>query len=275
MELYCEDALRFLIESLRRSPVAFERGDHPASFDIWIPKVVEAFLRASSVESGGNPEYSHREEFAPVWTAFYDAAWQLCQRGIFRLALKRPQGMGSHALPLGDGYSLTESGRGWLRRAEPQYFPTEPSRYVGVLERPARILGAGFLQRAAEAAGCYETANYLACCAMCGAAAESILLSIAIAKTENSGLVRRTYMKRDGRRSVTRLIFGTQGSSALEARFLTGLNLLSYWRDEAAHGQYSTIVALESYDALGRLLHLSNLAWDHWTDLTGKPRPED
>ena len=71
-----------------------------------------------------------------------------------------------------------------------------------------------------------------------------------------------------------RLIFGPRGSFVLEARFLTGFNLLSYWRDEAAHGQYSTIVALEAHDALGRLLHLSYLAWDHWTELTGKPRPQ-
>jgi hypothetical protein len=274
MELHCEDALRFLIEGLRRNSEAFARGDRPPSYDIWIPNVVDAFLRSASVESGGDPEYLHREEFSAVWIAFYDAAWQMCRTGIFRLALKRPEGMGSHMLPLGDGYSLTTVGRDWLRRAEPQYFPTEPSRYVGVLERPAKILGDGFLQRAAEAAGCNETGNYLACCAMCGAAAESVLLSIAIAKTERPDIVLATYMKRDGRRNVMKLIFGPHGSSALEARFLTGFNLLSYWRDEAAHGQYSTIVALEAHDALGRLLHLSYLAWDHWTELTGKPLPQ-
>jgi hypothetical protein len=26
---------------------------------------------------------------------------------------------------------------------------------------------------------------------------------------------------------------------------------------------------------MGRLLHLSNLAWDNWTELTGKERPAD
>jgi hypothetical protein len=42
--------------------------------------------------------------------------------------------------------------------------------------------GDGFAQRAAEASRCHRTTNYLACCVMAGAAAESILLAVAIAK---------------------------------------------------------------------------------------------
>jgi hypothetical protein len=173
---------------------------------------------------------------------------------------------------LGDGYSVTASGAEWLRHAPDRYFPTERSRYVSVLERPSRVLGDGFLQRAGEAAGCYEAGNYLACCAMSGAAAESVLLALAIAKTEDTGRVLRTYSNRDGRRNLVKILFGPPGSSALQARFETGFNLLSYWRDEAAHGKASTLDELEANDALGRLLHLSNLAWDNWSELTGKQR---
>jgi hypothetical protein len=185
----------------------------------------------------------------------------------------RAEGRGTNSLPLGDGYSLTDAGRNWLRNAAGRYIPTAPDRYVRVLRKPALVLGGGFLQRAAEAAGCYNAVNYLACCAMCGAAAEAALLAIAAAKTDDIELVLRKYRQHDGRRNVMRLIFDSP-DSPLARRFRTGFELLSYWRDEASHGQESAIEELEAYDAMGRLLYLSRLAWDNWTELTGKARPE-
>ena len=105
---------------------------------------------------------------------------------------------------------------------------------------------------------------------MCGAAAESTLLAIAIAKTGDSELVLNKYERSGGREKVTRLIFGQPGASSLERRFRTGFELLTYWRDEAAHGRESAIEELEAYDAMGRLLYLARLAWDNWTELTRK-----
>src|SRR6266849_537898 len=201
MELHYEDALKFLVESLGRSPNAFSPGGVPPSYDVWIPRCVAQFLVASSVDTRGDPEFSHRSEFEKVWTAFYDAAWQLCRRGIFRLSQTRPEGMGTSYGPLGDGYAVTEAGREWLKTAQLRYFPSEPGRYVQVLQQPARVLGDGFLQRAGEAAGCHDFGNYLACCAMCGAAAESALLAIASQKTGDEDSVLKTYNKRDGRRN--------------------------------------------------------------------------
>src|SRR5208283_1226627 len=64
------------------------------------------------------------------------------------------------------------------------------------------------LQRATEAAKCHQFGNYLACCAMCGAAAESALLAIAIAKTSNEESVLREYRSGGGRQKVMAKIFG-------------------------------------------------------------------
>jgi hypothetical protein len=63
--------------------------------------------------------------------------------------------------------------------------PNRARRYLESLENPGKVLGAGFLQRAGEAAGCHAYDNHLACGAMCGAAAESALLAIANAKTDD------------------------------------------------------------------------------------------
>src|SRR5262249_9747378 len=151
------------------------------------------FLRANAVEDRGDPEFCHREEFNNVWSAFYDAAWELCRRGIFRLGMRRPEGVSITWGTLGDGYSLTSQGREWLNETDGKYFPTDPTRYEEALTRPARVLGAAFLQRSAEAAKCHQFGNYLACCTMCGAAAESILLAIAIGKTDDEELVLKLY----------------------------------------------------------------------------------
>jgi hypothetical protein len=272
MDLHHEDALKFLMETLAGNAEAFVHDGRPPSYDVWLPNAVGKFLRAIPIDFRGDPEFFHRPEFESVWLAFYDAAWQLCRRGIFRLSQKRPEGRGSGAGPLGDGYSITRSGAEWLKNSTLRYFPTAPARYVSVLAKPAKVLGEGFLQRGQEAADCYESENHLAACAMCGAAAESVLLAIAVAKVADEGEVLKRYKQSDGRRNVMRLIFDPSKQSLLERRLQTGFNLLAYWRDETAHGRFSTIGNLEAYDALGRLLHLSFLAWDNWQELTGRRR---
>lgn len=181
-----------------------------------------------------------------------------------------PEGQGSGWGPPGDGFALTTAGREWLKHAAEAYFPTDPGRYVKTLEKPGRLLGDGFLQRAGEAASSHMSGNYLACCAMCGAAAESVLLAIAICKTEDEAKVLDAYGQRDGRRKVMRMIFDNPSLTTLGSRFETGFNLLTYWRDDAAHGRFSTISELEAYDALGRLLRLASLTGENWTQLTGR-----
>lgn len=68
----------------------------------------------------------------------------------------------------------------------------------------ASNLGAGFVQRASEAGQCHNFGAYLACCAMCGAAAESILLSVAVAKMRDEGAVLSLYRATGGRRKTSR-----------------------------------------------------------------------
>jgi hypothetical protein len=50
------------------------------------------------------------------------------------------------------------------------------------------------------------------------------------------------------------------------------MDLLSYWRDEAAHGTASEISETEAHTALGRLVRFAQFASDHWNELTGQQR---
>jgi hypothetical protein len=100
---------------------------------------------------------------------------------------------------VGDGYSVTDFGRLWLKDAA-QHPSSDPSRLAEVLQTLGKHFGAGYQQRAAEAVRCYRTTNYLAACVMAGAAAESILLAVAIAKSDgNETKVLATSKSQGGR----------------------------------------------------------------------------
>ena len=71
---------------------------------------------------------------------------------------------------------------------------------------------------------------------MCGAAAEAIMLAVAIAKTGDEGAVLKAYLRPQGRkRTIDGIIHGAR--AGLADAFKAATDLLSYWRDEAArHG---------------------------------------
>lgn len=102
---------------------------------------------------------------------------------------------------------------------------------------------------------------------MSGAAGESILLRLGIAKAGDENKVVRMYRSADGRRRVENLIVG-QLRDPLSTQFKNLMDLLKYWRDEAAHGRISDISEFEAYDAISRLLRLSLFADDNWDELT-------
>lgn len=262
-----EDALAFIVGRLKREPSAFAKSGRPC--DLQVPEAILDFCR----EPGLTVQPAFQKPF-------YDAAWQLCRMGVLRPGVHAArvvsasihyQGVGRSAV-VPDEYCLTAAGEDWLRRAPDMYFPTDPGRYVRALEAAAKKLGSGFTQRAHEAAKCYETGAYLACCAMCGAAAESALLAVALGKTGKEQEVLRKYGGRSGRREVVSMIFKPP-DTPLRSRFETAFNLLSYWRDDAAHGKASTISELEAYDALGRLLRLASFVCDNWAALTSGSLP--
>ena len=134
--------------------------------------------------------------------------------------------------------------------------PTEPGRFAEILEEFRDKFGPGFYERAQEAIRCYGAHAYLACCAMCGGASESILLATAIAK-RNELEVLKTYASANGRSRVENMVLG-QANGYLKREYQGYSNLIKYWRDESAHGTISGINDNEAYTSLALLLRFAS-----------------
>lgn len=123
------------------------------------------------------------------------------------------------------------------------------------------------MQRSSEAIRCRNAEAWLGCCAMAGAAAESILLALAIAKTGDEPLVIRTYAQSGGRRKVLNMITRQLDQNRRDT-LTTFTNIISLWRDEAAHGKATPLSTANADEALRQLLHMSQWVNREWGNLT-------
>ena len=268
--LHIDDAIEHLIGYLRdeinKPPQRISVvPESKYGCDLWLPIVVRNFWHTR------DPAFSsvNRQQEEAHYRPFYDGAWELCRIGVLRPGQNAPMANRMAGTEFqGDGFSLTGFGCGWVQTAA-QHPPSDPSRFTEVLQPFIGRFGEGFAQRAAEAARRYRTTNYLACCVMAGAAAKSyILLAVAIAKMDgNEGKVLTEYRGAHGRKRIIDRI--TQGlRQGLIEQFVTAGGILGFWRDEAAHGDQTTITEGEAQASLAQLLRFAQLTSDNWAALT-------
>jgi len=261
--MHLDDAAAFLVDCITRPRAASAYSSF--GYEVYVPNVIALFLK--EVEQPPGHESAWRDgprarELAPV---FSEAAWDLCRRGILRPGVQPLGGHGDGGT--GHGYTVTARGREWIANGAPTPVLIDPSRLSQLFATLSKHLGPGFLQRATEAAQCHAFGCYLAACAMCGAAAESILLTVAIAKCSDEEGTLKTYRAPHGRRKITdQIVDGLAQSIASPFRNATGL--LSYWRDEAAHGTTSEISEIEAHEAIARLIRFAQFTSDKWAELT-------
>lgn len=260
------DALLYIVSWVREGCQS-SRANY--GYHVYLPNVIRSHLRSNY--SSLSESDVHRATRS-LSSSFYAAAWDLCRRGVLRPGVTR---MGEQATgdgSAGNGYSVTPFGETWIAESEQDTFvPTEPGRFARMLKPYAQQFGPGFDSRAQEAIRCYGAHAYLACCAMCGAAAESVLLAAAKAKTGDEGRVLREYASAQGRARVARTLVG-QANEHVKREFEAHQTLLKYWRDEASHGKASDIADNEAYTALGLLLRFAMFVSANWTDITRKSR---
>ncbi len=240
-----DDALAFLVYALRSDEKLDNYG-----YDVWLGHVIDRWVTEHVPEAQRKDHvqtvYDATQELSP---AFFAAAWELCRRGILRPGVRRARAQVTETGSGGMGYSVTPFGREWLRAAEPDALAAViPARYIGLLAEHAARFGAGYLGRGSEAVRCYSAHAYLACCAMCGAAAESILLARA-GEIKPEAEVLAMYAGTGGRGRVERLVVG-RATDQVKREFSSFLVLLKYWRDDAAHGRASTISETEGFTSL-------------------------
>jgi hypothetical protein len=262
--MHLDDATAFIIDFMRHPR---NDGYGTYGYELYLPIIVTAYIREiegctdhrSSIHNS-----SHAADLSPL---FYEAAWNLCRQGILRPGIRRLGTQATDDGASGNGYSITSLGRAWLASDEPEPLLFEPTRIGELFRTLAQRLGIGFLQRAIEASRCHSFGGHLACCAMCGAAVESVLLAIAIARIGDEAEVLRNYRSSQGRRWLLNSITGNARQPVAE-RVRAAADLLSYWRDEAAHGTASSISEAEAHQALTRLLRFAQFANDSWQELT-------
>ena len=250
-----EDAFNYLVSWLRNPrPTPF--GSFGYGF--YLPNVIRLYLEEHEGLQHPQGEQLVRE-LSPV---FYAAAWELCRFGVLRPGLAIYGGQATPDGSSGNGYTITPYGERWLAgTVEDDFVPTEPGRFASLLHPFRELFGVGFAERAQQAVLCYRAHAYLACCAMCGAAAESILLALAIKKTDEDEVL-RSYASSGGRGRIEALVLAN-ASEPVKRSFRGYTDLLKYWRDETAHGRVSQIGPDEAYVSLLTLLRLAQFARDH------------
>lgn len=257
-----EDALNYLIRWLRGPR---QLGYHDYGYDAYLPNVIRTYLQ----EQEGLDPSRHANRVRELSPVFYEAAWELCRRGIIRPGVRVYEAKCTEHGHAGGGHSITSFGRAWLAESDHDDFvPTEPGRFAAMLKPFQARFGPGFYERAQEAVRCYGAHAYLACCAMCGAAAESILLAVAVAKRGEEEVL-RTYRSASGRSKVENDIVLGQAREELRREFRGYSGLLKYWRDEASHGRASKITDNEALTSLALLLRFAQHVNDHWNEIVG------
>jgi len=263
--MHFDDAFDLLIKYLAAVPELKGKNaraghSHGHAGDLWIPHLVQGYWQSrSELIASENLEDQH---FQP----FYDAAWELCRIGVIRPGEFAPRGWATDAgLFSGDTFSITRFGRAWLKDASQRPI-ADPARLSEVLQGFADRFGSGYAQRATEAVRTYRTGNYLAACVMSGAAAESILLALATAKTGDEAKVLLEYNTTGGRRRITKRVSGNV-SAVLATQLETSLQALR-WHDSAGHATMTTVSETEAHIGLTDLLRLAQFVHDHWAEFT-------
>jgi hypothetical protein len=261
MEIQPEQAFEFLIQHLAQIPSNTQRHSLAALryAHLYLPDIVPRFWQT---RTSGTPTVDLTDE---QYTVFYDAAWELARIGVLRPGRVAPRNM-EQPNDFGDHWSITKFGFDWLAKASSRPF-LDMSRMSEVLAGFVPTFGPGFGQRAVEAVRTYRNTNYLAACVMAGAAAESILLATAITKSGDEAKTLKAYESAGGRARVTTSLTG-RATSSVQRQFAAALHVLHYWRDDAAHGQQTTISEVEAYSAISELLRLAQFVSDQWTELT-------
>lgn len=195
---------------------------------------------------------------------YLNAIWNLCVRGILRPGAVTYSRTG---VSVGNYFALTDYGLQWLQQTNlSEAVPMEYGRFSQLLTRYNALFGEAYRIRAQEAVRCYEAHTYFACCAMCGAAAESILLALAFEKMGEQEALRE-YQRSGGCHRIRNRLVG-QERNEIQARFDSYLELLNYWRDESAHGVARSIGEEESFTSLLLLLRFAQLGSNEWNTLT-------
>ena len=215
-----EDAYDFAVDCLRRFLQGrLQLAISGSPFDIRATDLINEFLSRERITEPNDKINAT----AVVGGKLMSAMWLLCLRGVLRPSVARIGNWDRAADPIaGNGYSFTEQGRKWLLEDPHSILLVASQSYAKIVSQYGAFFGDNFVERAVDAIRCYDCGAYLACCAMCGAACESIYLALAISKSADEKETLKMYRASDGRKRLKNSIeYGKSGGllRALVHRF--------------------------------------------------------
>jgi hypothetical protein len=253
-----EQALDFMTETLRSGENVGRNN-----YEVYLSVLVDRYVRARITVP---PAIGIENHVEALMGPFFAAAWSLCRLGVLRPG---PSPGRSHYFTQNheeaQGYSFTEFGRRWLAESPP-ILPTHPGKMTDMLHSAGQKFGDAYKLRTQDAVLAYNGLAYFACCAMVGAAAEAILLKAAVIKLGEEK-AEHLYFNRNGRSNLQKMLLGQQ-TNGLRTEFARHTGLITYWRDQSAHGHQTGIKESEAYMALSGLLRFAHFASDKWIELT-------
>lgn len=226
--------------------------------------VIEYYASVSGAIAG-QPQEKQRQVIARLTPSFLDAAWALAMRGILRGPQFHDGRVTGQDLPL--IFSLTPQGREWINRKAADVSVPDPSAFGALFASHTERFGGAFHERSQEAARCYMSRAFLACCVMCAAADEAILLQASrLALGEGAAL--KAYLTSSGRASLAKKL-GSRVSPAIFSLWERNSSLLNDWRNDASHGRGAkTLEDEQAFLALCLLLRQCELAAGRWAEFT-------
>jgi len=262
-----EDLITYILATLRTQPLTIGRTD---GFDVYLSNTIYSFLQQEAgigsthqIPEGVQPVIEH--ELVP---RIQDAVWELCRRGLLRPGNKTAGILGTdggtHDF---QGFSLTKEGKEVVSNSD-DYIHTEPGGYGALLEVYRPQFGDVFMQRAMEAARCFNGMTYFACCVMCGAAAEAILFQLAVSKTSEEEATKK-YQEYGGRKELIKMI--VDDSTYTKGKFGKLLDWFVEWRDLAGHASPEPIGSDEARLCLRELILFARFVRDNWPKLIAAP----
>jgi hypothetical protein len=263
-----DEATAIILEYLREVATRPHAQRGMYGYDLWAPALANAWA-AQACGSDTLRRDNIARRASPV---FFEAAWELCRRGLIRPGIRES---GGQAVSGGCGYSLTIRGRENLVAGDYDGFvAVQPGALATALEKFRDRFGEGFHQRCQEAIRCRDSEAWVAAITMIGAAAESMLLAVASAKSGKNDAALKAYASATGRKKLFNEL--APASKPHLARPFSAIHgLLAYWGDASSHNSATTISRPEIEQAFRELLHLAQFFADNWEELsTGKATPK-
>src|SRR3712207_6383321 len=119
--MHQEDALLYILQLVREEQPSAYSG---YGYDICIPSVISFYVFSTYKEE-------NRQRVRELSPVFFDAAWELCRRGVIRPGVRRMGAQSTDEGNAGSGFSITPFGRQWIAEAQQDTFvPTEPERFA-------------------------------------------------------------------------------------------------------------------------------------------------